>query len=422
MRNFCSARGLELAMELELRIARLGAQGDGVAEGPEGPLFVPFALTGESVRVAAEPGSDRAGLLDVLEPSPERVAPVCPHFGICGGCALQHLEAGAYLRWKRELVVTALRSRGLAAVVDAVRPVPLGSRRRAALTLGRGKTGVELGYHRARSHELIDIEVCPVLSPRIVEGLPRLKQALAPLLGGKHEARVSVTETESGLDIVVEGIRPSAAALGGFAGKAASLGVARLTAGGDSIGPVVAPAIDLSGTKVRLPPSAFLQASREAESVMVELVRDGAEGAKRVADLFAGLGTFTFALAKKAAVDAFEAGEAAVQSLTQAARKTPKLKPIRGVVRDLFRAPLSAEELKSYDAVVFDPPRAGAKAQAERLAKSDVPRVLAVSCNPGTLARDLRTLVDGGYRIARVTPVDQFLFSPHIEVVAQLER
>jgi 23S rRNA (uracil1939-C5)-methyltransferase len=337
-------------------------------------------------------------------------------FGICGGCALQHLEAGAYLRWKRELVVTALRSRGLAAVVDAVRPVPLGSRRRAALTLGRGKTGVELGYHRARSHELIDIEVCPVLSPRIVEGLPRLKQALAPLLGGKHEARVSVTETESGLDIVVEGIRPSAAALGGFAGKAASLGVARLTAGGDSIGPVVAPAIDLSGTKVRLPPSAFLQASREAESVMVELVRDGAEGAKRVADLFAGLGTFTFALAKKAAVDAFEAGEAAVQSLTQAARKTPS------VVRDLFRAPLSAEELKSYDAVVFDPPRAGAKAQAERLAKSDVPRVLAVSCNPGTLARDLRTLVDGGYRIARVTPVDQFLFSPHIEVVAQLER
>jgi 23S rRNA (uracil1939-C5)-methyltransferase len=409
-------------MELELRIARLGAQGDGVADGPDGPLFVPFALPGELVRVIAEPGSDRAGLIEVLEPNPERVAPICPHFGVCGGCALQHLEASAYLAWKRELVVTALRSRGLDAEVDAVRPVPVGSRRRTALALGRGKEGLALGYRRARSHELIDVDICPILSPRIVARLPKLKQALGTLLGGKREARVSLTETEGGLDIVLEGVRPSPAALGAFAGKAASLGVARLTVDGESIGSVAAPQIDLSGADVRLPPGAFLQASREAEATLAELVRHGAQGAKGLADLFAGLGTFTFALARDAAVDAYEADAAALAALAEAARKTPKLKPVRAILRDLFRVPLGVKELKAYDAVVFDPPRAGAAAQAGTLVQSDVAKVVAVSCNPGTLARDLRILVDGGYRIARVTPVDQFLFSAHVEVVAHLER
>ncbi len=409
-------------MELEVKIGRLGARGDGLADGPDGPLFVPFALTGELVKVEVEPGSDRAGLIKVLEPSTDRVAPICPHFGVCGGCALQHLEANAYLAWKRELVVAALQSRGLKVEVDAVRPVPVGSRRRAALALGRSKQGVALGYRRARSHELIDIEICPVLSPRIVERLPKLKQALAPLLGGKREARVSVTETKSGLDIVLEGVRPSPAALGAFAGRASSLGVARLTVDGASIGPVATPEIDLSGARVKLPPGAFLQASREAEASLVELVRDGVTGAKRLADLFAGLGIFTFALARDAAVDAYEADEAALAALAEAARRTPKLKPVRGLVRDLFRSPLGAKELKAYDAVVFDPPRAGAAGQAETLARSDVPKVVAVSCNPGTLARDLRILVDGGYRLARVTPVDQFLFSAHVEVVAELTR
>ena len=209
---------------------------------------------------------------------------------------------------------------------------------------------------------------------------------------------------------------------------------------GESLGSLAAPEIDLSGAKVRLPPGSFLQASREAEATLAGLVRDGAQGAKRLADLFAGLGTFTFALAKEAAVDAYEADEAALHALAEAARRTPKLKPVRGIVRDLFRSlvfrlsptratrgtyeseVLSVKELTAYDAVVFDPPRAGAAAQAEKLAKSEVSRLVAISCNPGTLARDLRILVDGGYRITRVTPVDQFRFSPHIEVVAKLTR
>jgi 23S rRNA (uracil1939-C5)-methyltransferase len=409
-------------MELEVETARLGAQGDGVAEGAEGPIFVPFTLPGERVRIAVEPETDRGDLLEVLAPSPDRIEPVCPHFGVCGGCALQHMEEGAYLRWKRDQVVAALRSRGLDAEIEPVRPVPLASRRRAALALGRTEDGAALGYRRARSHELIDVAACPVLIPRISDSLSKLKTALAPLLGGKHEARVTMAETLNGLDILLEGVRPAPASLGAFAAKAPALGVARLTADGESITLGGTPEVDLSGAGVKLPPGAFLQASREAESALVELVGEGIGTATRVADLFAGLGTFTFALTRTAAVDAYEADEAALAALAEAARRTPKLKPVRTFARDLFRSPLSPKELQVYDAVVFDPPRAGASAQATELAKSRVPKLVAVSCNPGTLARDLRVLVDGGYRVARIVPVDQFLFSPHIEVVAHLVR
>jgi 23S rRNA (uracil1939-C5)-methyltransferase len=409
-------------MELEVEIARLGAQGDGVADGPEGPIFVPFTLPGELVRIAVEPETDRGDLLEVLTPSPDRIEPVCSHFGVCGGCALQHMEEGAYLRWKRDQAIAALRSRGLDAEIEPVRPVPLASRRRAALALGRTEDGAALGYRRARSHDLIDVAACPVLIPGISDSLSKLKTALAPLLGGKHEARVTMTETLNGLDILLEGVRPAPASLGAFAGKAAALGVARLTADGESITLSGTPEVDLSGARVKLPPGAFLQASRQAESALVELVGEGIGTATRVADLFAGLGTFTFALARSAAVEAYEADEAALAALAEAARRTPKLKPVRTFARDLFRSPLSPKELQVYDAVVFDPPRAGASAQATELAKSRVPKLVAVSCHPGTLARDLRILVDGGYRIARVVPVDQFRFSPHIEVVAHLVR
>ena len=409
-------------MALEVEILRLGTQGDGVAEGPDGPIFVPFALPGELVAIKPSADGKHAELLDVLVRSPERADPICPHFGLCGGCTLQHLEEGAYLELKREQVVQALRSRGLETDVEPVRAVPVGSRRRAALTLGRNQQGLALGYRRARSHDLIDIDVCPVLSPRIVKRLPKLKVALAPLLGRKAEARVGVTETETGLDLVIEGLRPPEAALARLAGDAAKLGVARITVDSDVFLPGVLPTVRFASAEVRLPAGAFLQTSAEAETVMTALVCEGVGRAKRIADLFAGLGTFTLALAETAAVDAFESDEAALAALSEAARHTPKLKPVRTVQRDLFLTPVGGKELDCYDAVVFDPPRAGAAAQAEALAKSKVKKIVAVSCNPGTLARDLRILVDGGYRLTRVAPVDQFLFSSHVEIVAHLER
>ncbi len=323
-------------MPLEVEIDRLGAQGDGVAEGPDGPLFVPFTLPGERVRVELGGDGKHAALLGVLEPNPDRAEPICPHFGVCGGCALQHLEEDAYLAWKRELVVQALRSRGLDTEVEPVKPVPLGSRRRATFTLGRTPQGLVLGYRRARSHDLIDIDTCPILSPAIVSRLPKLKAVLGSLLGGKREVRVAVTGTETGLDVVVEGVRPKEAVLAKLASETARLGVARVTVGGESLMPGAPPTVRFGASQVKLPPGAFLQASPDAEQTMVELVSDGVGHAKRIADLFAGLGTFTLALAGNAAVDAFEADETALAALAEAARHTPKLKPVRAVCRDLF--------------------------------------------------------------------------------------
>jgi 23S rRNA (uracil1939-C5)-methyltransferase len=324
-------------MELEVEITRLGAQGDGVAQGPDGPIFVPFTLPGERVRIEVEKGSDHAGLLEVLAASPDRIAPICPYFGACGGCALQHMEQGAYLRWKREQVVAALMSRGLDTEVEEVRPVAPGTRRWAGLTLGPVLAPTT-------SSMLRSTPCCPRPSRRACQSS---KGALAPLLGGKREAKITVTQTPEGLDIVAEGVSPMAAAFGAFAGKAAALGVARLTVDGESIALGAAPTVTLGDAALRLPPGAFLQASHEAEAVLVDLMREGVAGAKRIADLFAGLGTFTLALAGKAAIDAFETDEAALSALAEAARRTPKLKPVRIFTRDLFRSPLGARSFKA---------------------------------------------------------------------------
>jgi 23S rRNA (uracil1939-C5)-methyltransferase len=408
-------------MTVDLTIDRLGAQGDGIAESAQGPVFVPFTLPGERVRAEMTPDGKHADCIEVLDPSPDRIEPVCPHFGLCGGCALQHLETAGYLAWKRELVVTALKSRGLDMPVEPARAVPLGSRRRATFSLERRGNDVVLGYRRVRSHDTIGIDICPILSLRIVAALPALKAMLAPLLGNSREARVAVTETETGLDVNVDGVRPPETALGKLADTAQAQGIARITAGSETV-MLAPPTLQLGRAHVRLPAGSFLQASPAAEAEMVALVREGIGKAKRVADLFCGLGTFSFALAERATVDGYESNAEALAALSDAARHTPQLTPIRGHRRDLFRDPLGWQELRPYNAVVFDPPRSGAAAQAEQLAKSKVGRVIAVSCNPGTLARDLRLLVDGGYKITRVVPIDQFLYSSHVEVVAHLER
>ena len=408
-------------MTVDLTIDRLGAQGDGIAESAQGPVFVPFTLPGERVRAEMTPDGKHADCIEVLDPSPDRIEPVCPHFGLCGGCSLQHLETAGYLAWKRELVVTALKSRGLDMPVEPARAVRLRSRRRATFSLERRGNDVVLGYRRVRSHDTIGIDTCPILSPRIVAALPALKAMLAPLLGNSREARVAVTETETGLDVSVDGVRPPETALGKLADAAQAQGIARLTAGSETV-MLAPPTLQLGRAHVRLPAASFLQASPVAEAEMVALVRQGVGKAKRVADLFCGLGTFSFALAERATVEGYESNAEALAALSDAARHTPKLKPIHVFRRDLFRDPLGWQEFKPYDAVVFDPPRAGAAALAEQLAMSKVKQVVAVSCNPGTLARDLRLLVDGGYTITRVVPIDQFLYSSHVEVVAHLER
>ena len=407
-------------MKVDVQIARLGAQGDGIAEIAGEAVYIPFTLPGE--RVAAEIDGSRSTLLDVIEASPDRIAPVCRHFGACGGCALQHWDAGPYREWKRGRIVEALAQHRIAAEVEAVLAFPPHSRRRATFTAVKSGRELLFGFRRALSHEVIDIGECPILMPRLEAALPALRALVAALLSS-GEARIVVTVCEGGLDVLIEPDGKQRASLApNLAAMAQQAGILRLAWGVDTLlsaGPV---RVILSGVAVDLPPAAFLQAVPEAEHAIAALIREGIGKARKVADLFSGLGTFTFALASKSAVTAAESDPALLAALTAAARHATGLKPVTALRRDLMREPLSWQELNAFDAVVFDPPRAGAIAQTQALARSKVARVVAVSCNPATFARDARALIDGGYRLTRLVPVDQFVFSPHVELVGWFAR
>ena len=405
-------------MTIELDIARLGAQGDGIAETNNGPRYVPFALPGERVRLAAN------GMPDVVSSaSGDRAAPVCRHFGTCGGCVAQHMSDRLYADWKRSILVDAFRHHGLQAEIAPLRRIALGSRRRAVLTARQEAGGsVTLGYHRRKSTDLVDIEECPILEPAIVARLGALRSIAAAMPG--RDIRLTVLLTHGGLDVSVnhDGRRPGPDAIAGLAQIAAAHGIARITLNGETVMDRAVPTLSFGGINAVPPPGIFVQAAEAAEVEISRLVVDTVGRSKRVADLFCGVGTFTLPLARRSRVLAVDGDQAAIAALASAGRHAQGLKPIETKLRDLFREPLSPRELKDFDAVVFDPPRAGAKAQAERLAQSLVPLVVAVSCDPGTLARDLRILVDGGYNIDAVTPIDQFLFSAHVEAVAVLRR
>jgi len=406
--------------ERELLITRIGAQGDGVAESEGAPVFVPFALTGE--RVIADVDGSRGRLLRVLQPSTERVEPLCKHFGTCGGCVVQHMSSDAYRTWKRDLVVSAFAARGLDVTIsDLVEPG--GKRRRAVFSGERNGSGVAIGFHEAQSHALVAIDECPVLERKIVAALPALKALVAPLMS-KRGARLTVTATKSGLDVLLDGIERKLTpdVRSRLAAQASALHLARLVIGSDIVVETLPPFLTFATADVVLPPGCFVQAVAEAEAEMARRILAAIGKVKAVADLFCGVGAFTFPLAARAKVLAFDGSQLAIEALNAAAKKSSGLKPITARVRDLFREPLSPWELNEHDAVVFDPPRAGAEAQAQRLAKSKVKTVVAASCNPATLARDARHLVDGGYKIESVTPIDQFVYSAHVEVIAVFRR
>lgn len=405
-----------------LTIDRLGAQGDGVADTQAGPVFVPFALPGERVNVAT--GGKKADLVAVLDPSPQRVEPACRHFGECGGCAMQHLEQNAYREWKRGLLVEALAAKGIEAAVEPLVACPPHSRRRASLTARRTEKGMLLGFNAALSHRIVDMRECTVLLPAIVERLDMLR-ALAGLVAATTQPfRLAVTQTASGLDVAAEG----GGRLEGRARQAATEfclrnGVARLSVDGEIVVEPKKPVVMAGDVAVSPPPGAFLQAVEAAEEAMAGLVVEHLGKAKRVADLFAGVGAFALRLARRSEVHAVEGEAAALASLDRAFRFASGLKKVTVEKRDLYRRPLTFKELDaSFDGLVFDPPRAGAEDQARQIARSGVARVAAVSCNPVTLARDLAILVQGGYALKRVAPVDQFLWSPHLEAVALLEK
>ena len=412
-------------MTEHLAINRIGRLGDGISDLPGGPLYVSYALPGETVEVEQWPGhDDRRQLIRVEAASPERIAPVCPHFGICGGCSLQHWTGASYRQWKRSLVVDALAQVGLDAPIDELIDAHGEGRRRAVFHARRGPRDVlEVGFAAHKSHRVTAIDHCPILAPSL-DGAIAAAWAIAEQISHMRKPLdIAVTATAAGLDVDLRGSGPLAAAdVAGLGEVARRHRLARLTRHGEIVAQLIPPALTIGRAQVVLPPGAFLQATAAGETELARLVETHCARAGRVADLFCGVGPFALRLAERVRVLAADSNAPAVAALARAAERTPGLKPLETEVRDLFRRPLGADELKRFDAVVFDPPRQGAEAQARALAGSAVPTIVAVSCNPATLARDARILVDGGYRLARVTPIDQFRYSIHVEVVALFQR
>ncbi|MCA6285199.1 RNA methyltransferase [Phenylobacterium sp.] len=407
----------------------MGGEGDGVIRLDDGDvLHVAGVLPGETVRLRA--GPEGPVLDEVLAPSPSRRTPPCPHFGTCGGCVLQHWDGDSALAWKVERLRATLALERLETEILPVFRTAPGGRRRAALHVRRGSSRAEarIGFKARKSWSLVDIDVCAVLDPGIVRAFPALRRLAAPLLEHPKSApSLHVTVTDDGLDIDVTGVEARSGGLSAdarqeVAALAAEAGLARLTLAGDILFQQRQPSLRIGRARVALPAGAFLQADPAAEAAMVAEARVAVEGARRIADLFCGLGAFTFPLAEVAPVLAMDGSAPAIRALAAAVATAPGLHGVTAEARDLFRRPLSAVELKRIDAVVFDPPRAGALAQAAEIAQSGAARVVGVSCNPATFARDARRLVDGGFRLERIRPVDQFLWSSHLELVAVFSR
>jgi 23S rRNA (uracil1939-C5)-methyltransferase len=409
-----------------LVIDHVGHLGDGIAFADGQAVYVPYTLEGETVEVAAVPGHhpDRRRLLAIERASPERITPFCRHFGTCGGCAIQHWQPERYRAWKRELVIATLAQARIACEVHPLIDAHGLGRRRITLHARKSPQDVlKVGFAAAHSHDIIPVDRCPILDPGLDGALDAAWAIAEPLISIAKPLDIQITTTDNGLDADVRGSGPlPSAMIATLSRLAEQRGLARLTRHGELVLMRTPPTIAIGTARVTLPPGSFLQATVAGEEALAALVTEHCRRAKHVADLFCGVGPFALRLAAKARISAFDSDAGAVTALQKAATLTSGLKPIKAETRDLFRRPLMPQELRDYDAVVFDPPRQGAQAQVQQLAASKIPVVVAVSCNIATFARDARILIDGGYGIEGVTPVDQFRHTPHVELVARFKR
>jgi 23S rRNA (uracil1939-C5)-methyltransferase len=412
----------------DLTIDEIGAHGDGVGRHGGETVFVPYTLPGDRVearRVGPNHALPERWIAREIAPHPPR----CPHFGTCGGCALQHLQDDAYAAWKLRQLAVALSRRGFEPV-EVAPPVQARpeERRRAEFAAIRTATRTIIGFHAYRSRTIVDVKDCAVLAPAIVTLLPPLRAWLNDVLPPARAVDLLITQTETGLDLLVSGWPlPARRQREAIADVASAHDVARIAWRERNEPPEIliqrrVPQVRFADVPVDLPPGSFLQATRSGEDAIVAASLRGVAGAHRIADLFAGCGTISLPLSAQARVHAVEGSKHLSDALAAAVRRARRAGTLTVETRDLARRPLLAEELEDFDAVVFDPPRDGAAAQAAQIARSAVRKVVGVSCNPATFARDARILVDGGFRLVRVTPIDQFLWSPHLELVGQFER
>ena len=411
----------EVAIERTLLVSSLGHHGDGIAiaddNGEQGRYFVPYTLPGERIR--AKTVGKRAEVLEVLEPSPDRIEPFCPHFGSCGGCTSQHVGDLPYRAWKHGIVEMALNNKGLEVSVDDLIDAHGDGRRRVTFHVRFAKGRVQVGFMQPRSRELIDLENCPILVPELNDAAQIARMMTAPFASKTQQLDIAITATQDGLDCDIRGAGTVDYDIHvALAERAEACNIARVSIEGEMILERRKPTLRVGKVRVPLPPASFLQATAVGEETLARLVLSKIGGAKKVADLFCGVGLFALRLAPSVAVYAADSNETAIAALRDAVRYGEGLKPVEAEVRDLFRNPVYHDDLKHFDAVIFNPGRAGAEAQATEIALSTVPLVICVSCDPASLARDAKILNDGGYQFDRVTPVDQFKYSPHIESVA----
>jgi 23S rRNA (uracil1939-C5)-methyltransferase len=407
-----------------LTIDHMGARGDGVSRDDERAVHVPFTLPGEMVEVVQR--GDKARLIAVTTPSAERIAPICEHFGVCGGCRLQHWDEVAMLVWKGDLVTRALARKGIEVDVGPAIAAWGHGRRRASFHAKQGPKGFEFGFAEAKSHKIETIAHCPVLTPSLQAAIPRLR-ALAEGLAPKGETvDLAVTETPTGLDVDVTNAgkvdRFERRGLERLGHLAQAAGIGRLTLHGHTAVSLTSPRVKMGNAIVAVPAGAFLQATRAGEEALVAKVLEWTKGAKHVADLFAGIGTFALRLKETAQVTAIESDLAAVAAMKQAGDSLAGGKTLTAIARDLYRAPLTPHEMKGIDAIVFDPPRAGAEAQSLQIARSKINLVVAISCDPATFARDAAILLEGGFVMDEVLAFDQFRFTSHVEIAAKFTR
>lgn len=401
-------------------IERLGHLGDGLAE--RGALRVPMTLPGEVVEGVVGPDG-RMTDARIVTPSPDRVRAPCPHYRACGGCALQHASDGFVAGWKADVVRAALAAQGIAAPFRPVLTSPPRSRRRAVFAGRRTKGGALVGLHARASGTIVEIPGCILMDPALMAVVPFLREAVLAGASRNAELAMTATLTEAGIDLSVEGGKPMEADLfAALAALAEAADLARLSWNGDVV-VTRRPPLQRFGTARVLPPAgAFLQATREGEAALLAAVDEAVGGARRIVDLFSGSGTFSLPQAARAEVHAVEGSAAMTAALLAGARQTPGLHSVTTETRDLFRRPLLPGELARFDAIVIDPPRAGCEAQAREIGLSGVAVVAAVSCNPVTFARDARILCEAGFRPDWVQVVDQFRWSPHVELAARFSR
>jgi 23S rRNA (uracil1939-C5)-methyltransferase len=389
----------------------------GMGRASDGQSLLPRVLPGEEVDVAQD------GTLRIVTPSVDRVAAPCRHFKTCGGCAMQHASDAFVAAWKQDIVVKAVHARGLDPAFREIATSPAQSRRRAKFSGRRTKKGAMVGFHTRASDNLVQVTDCQLVTPALLASFPALEALTVLACSRKGEIDLTVTEAVLGPDVLIGTEKEMTPQLRvELAALANQFGLSRLVWNDEPVVTINPPMQDFGGTGVVPPPGAFLQATKHGEATLLAAVDEITAGAARIIDLFAGCGTFTLPLSKRAEVHAVESEAAMLAALDRGWRAGHQLRRVTTETRDLFRRPLEADELRHFDAAVIDPPRAGAEAQIATLAESEIKTIAMVSCNPVTFARDARMLVDAGFVMPRVQVVDQFRWSPHVEVVASFTR